>query len=283
MCDQPLEAQIETYLKRLARTSSSPTFASHQTTLRKFAAWKRNQGRSGPEWLRLTSIAAFCIKLQSEYAKDTVKGDIDSLANFLAYVSKDDPTLIKVRIASYLERYGSILREGYQSQLEDTLLPPQPTEESQEAVGELLRYLRHHQFGTRTHAIVETIFDTKTRPYLISEISLGDFQQEVGSLRVKISEQHILSKSGLLQWRRAPLTQASVEALSTYVEYDRPGSYSEGTGPLFSTCHGSISKTTIRRLLRTATEKAPAIPSEKSVTAQTVWRVAINDILTSHV
>lgn len=230
-----LYSQKDRYLSALAGAVSDSTHASHKTSVEKFIRWYSGQRSS--YIFDETSVAAFITDIHSDYSPTTLRGDIDTLSNFLAYRWGGDPGLMKIRI-------GRLLQDELKS------LPPciediQSPEISADGIETLISYLRQRLFGTRVHAFTEVLLDTKGGLQIIRQLDLDDIDRQAGTAELQISDTHIVGKAGLVTSRIASLSQTAVDALTTYIKHERE-TVSTASEPLFTTPHGRVSSSAVR-------------------------------------
>ncbi|WP_076611038.1 tyrosine-type recombinase/integrase [Natronorubrum thiooxidans] len=136
---------------------------------------------------------------------------------------------------------------------------------SSDVIESLISDLRQRQFGTRTHAYLELLLDTKSRPEQIRQLNLKDLALKRGQVRVGIPDTHVVNTVGLVTERSVALTKKTVDAVETYVEYERDDVIKTEAEPLFTTLNGRASRSTLRRSIKRASQEAV---SNSSLTQQ---------------
>ncbi|WP_276299374.1 tyrosine-type recombinase/integrase [Halorussus lipolyticus] len=254
------EEATETYLDALSTNAPDSTFYGHQTALNIFVPWCRDEGLKKAE-LRTTHVGHFADYLFAEagHSTATISGHLSSLSNFLAFLYQSDPALVKHRIATALHEYPSKRFTEVWSELttncESTIL---------DGVDSLLSYLRTRQFGTRTHVFAELVWDTKSRPKQIRQIDISALDLDGGIVLVGIPETHVVSDVGLVTHRTADLSSSTVEAIETYLNYERNEVTQNDCRPLFTTSNGRASPSTLRRSVKRANDSASNYASSQN-------------------
>lgn len=248
-----LERVADTYLQTVSKSASDSTFLSHQTTLTKLVEWCNTNSIKGED-LREERVVEFITHLLSneELGVDTVLGHVSSLANFLSYLFYHDPELVKIRIATHLQQKPSSNLQAVSRQI--TNIPDRET--SIESVEALLSYLRQRQFGTRTHAYVEILQDTRSQPEQVRQLDLSEVSLCENTVTIGIPDSYVVKTVGLVTERPAELSSTTIEAVKTYIDYERNEGVQTNFNPLFTTTRGRASSSTLRRSIRQASEAA---------------------------
>ncbi|WP_410765652.1 tyrosine-type recombinase/integrase [Haloferax sp. DFSO60] len=296
-----LEEASSSYLRTLSQEAPGPTFLSHQTALTTFVNWLRKT--SGPKSVSsMNQIAEFVNFLLSEkdQTMNTVCGHLYSLTNFLAYFTKSSPDALRFQISISLRENSSLAVHSvgtkFAPQFSDLSSSSPDLHCSAEAI---VTYLQDREFGTRTHAFVELLCNTRSRPGQLIQLDRSDVNLENKKLSVGISNNYLVSSVGLLNQRTAELSHSTSTALRTYIEHERKAVTGSESNPLFTTSHGRISASTLRRSFKLASEAAsdyskfqnklksghhPAQVSEitfQTLTPTDVWHYAISSTLDS--
>jgi integrase len=236
------------YLRDLANLTSAATFRSHQTVVLKFASWYQNDDQD-THGLNAETIATFLIDMteETDISTSTVRGYLDVLSNLVAYHQSDDPDVVRARILNKgrLSQNGpNFDRSAYN--LDD---------ETQEAVETLLSTLRSRKFGLRLHAFAETIIASRGPPKQVRLLNLGDIDTDESEAKIGLSDKSVVGEAGLVTNRSVDLSHEAVEALRSYLNYERL-SPNGGEDPLFTTKRGRVASSTLRRSIKAASETA---------------------------
>lgn len=257
-CSGTLQNSVQTYLQALSQANPDSTVLSHQTHLSDFLEWYRDQTIEAPtDSEELIGRFARDILVQSDIAISTARGYLCSLVNLFAYHTQRDPELLKLHLASLLYDDPDPTIRTFGEQLS----PDSDGENLQSLrsdVHRLRTFLRRRRFGSRTHAYVELLSDTKSRPAQVRALDLTDLNLEAGHVRVGIPDTYAVSAVGLVTQRVADLSESTVEALRTYVEYERTEPGDSANQPVFTTSRSRASQSTLRRSVKTASETAIA-------------------------
>lgn len=295
------EEASSSYLRALSQEAPEPTFLSHQTALTKFVNWLR-QTSDGKSDLSIGQMAEFSEFLLSEknHRPDTVCGYLYSLTNFFAYFTQGSPDMLRFQITTSLGEHSSStvhsVGRKFAPRFSDLNSSGPELHCSAEAI---ITYLRERKFGSRTHAFVELLRDTKSRPGQLLELDLSDVNLKDKKLSVGIPKNYLVSSVGLLNQRTAELSGGTSTALKAYIEHERKAVTDSKSNPLFTTSNGRISASTLRRSVKLASEAAidylkfrnkmesthhPGQVSETSfqtLTPTDVWHYSISSTLDS--
>lgn len=272
-------SHIEEYLELLSVNCPNSTFQSHKSSLKNFGAWLLYYHDVDDG--EFASLVPYVETLLPDFSADTVRGHIDTIANYLAYVWEADPTLIKTRLAKHIQRNPSTCEANNRGEVVRLLTPESPRGVTARQIEDVITLLRSRRFATRTHVIVETILDTGALPRYIRKTRKRDLDIEAGEIAVRISTRHAISKAGILTARSCSLTGPTLDALTDYLKFERPDHYSNESLPLFATDQGPVSETTFRRSLRdasTVTSTAPDNSVDRPVTPRDIWWYAVDNI-----
>jgi len=243
------------YLRDLSKHASSATYRSHKTAVQQFGAWYRDHDQNGAG-LNAETVARFLIGLteQSEKSHATVDSYLDILSNLVAYHQHDAPAIVTARILDAFDQWNqgdpNIERPAYN----------QP-EETRKAVEVFLAGLRSQKFGTRLHAFVETIIATQSLPEQVRQLDLTDIDLDESTASVGIPDESIVGKAELVTTRSAELEYEAVEALSSYVSYERESPNCD-SAPLFTTTKGRVAPSTLRRSIKATSKTILASSSQ---------------------
>lgn len=242
------------YLCTLSNSVPDSTYQSHQTTVTKFVRWCRDKAIDREE-LQEAHVVEFIefLVFEEDLSIDTAAGHTSSLSNFLSFLYQQDPEIVKIRIASRLQQSPVSDLEAVGKQTANIIDADRvSTEASLQAVEALLAYLRNRRFGTRTHAYVELLRDTRSRPEQVRRLNLSDLSLDEKTVAIGIADTHVVRTAGLVTERSVELSAPTIDALETYINYERKEG-TEGTcRPVFTTVHGRASPSTLRRSIKRA-------------------------------
>lgn len=249
---ESLEEATETYLDALSTNAPDSTLYGHQTVLNIFVPWCRDEDLEKAD-LQMSHVAQFADYLYTEagHSTATISGHLSSLSNFLGYLYQSDPDLLKHRIATALYEYPSRRFTEVRSELTTDYEP-----RTSDSVDALLAHLRTREFGSRTHVFAELVWETKSRPNQIRLIDISALDLDEGVVSVGIPETHIVSDVGLATHRTADLSSSTVEAIETYLNYERKEVTQDDCRPLLTTSNGRVSPSTLRRSIRRENDSA---------------------------
>lgn len=256
------EEASENYLNALSTNAPDSTFFAHQSILRLFVPWCQDESLK-KKGLQKDHIAQFADYLYSEIGHSiaTVTGHLSSLSNFLAYLHQSNPDLEKQQIAIALHEYSS----SELTEVKRRLITDCETTTAK-GVKALLSYLRKREYGTRTHVYVELIQETRSRPKQIRQIDISDLALGESRVSVNIPETHVVSDVGLVTHRIADLSDSTVDAIETYLNYERKEVAENDNKPFFTTSSGRASPSTLRRSVKRASKSASSyVPSRRDL------------------
>jgi len=279
-----LEREAEEYLSGIAKAAPKSTFQAHKSRLKSFLAWTQEQS-SVESFAELASSYIVDTSTHST-SIDTVSGHVDTIANFGSYLHQDDPQLVTVEILATL---GDQIGEGTSKLVEigmkiDCWKQPECIEKTVESY---IDYLRRSCYGTRTHAYVETILETKGRPGPVLGLNIADFALANEAIKIEIPDTHLVSATGLVNTRTVRISDHLKEILKEYLEYHRD-SVTGQEPPLFTTSHGRAAPSTIRRSLNKGYGKIPdqiansesePTTTMTSLSPENVWKYAMTNII----
>jgi site-specific recombinase XerD len=281
---------VDSYLEELAAHAPRETFHSHRTVVKAFEDWCCERETVVKQLDEAIAVQYLSDLITSgKLSRDTVIGYVASLANFLAYARQGNPRLIQKRIVTKFNESITATNESHQ-ELE---LPVQLKKAKMNSCESLLSYLRKCQFGSRTHAFVELIYDTKSQPGPLLDADIQDIDVANCTLQLSIPETYVVSKTGIVTEWTANFSSDTAVVVEEYLEYERTDVTGVMEEPLFTTTHGRIDESTIRRNIRQAsrvankcdtTNVSSECPSNsrmststtnRSLTPRDVWECAI--------
>ncbi|MFC3959236.1 hypothetical protein [Halovivax cerinus] len=248
---------ISDYLKGLSQNAGSPTYRSHKVALKAYERWCSREGLA-PEHPKHADIAAFLESrlVDCDNSLETAQGHLCSLSNYSAIDARADPRLTKVRIATHLNpSLSSPVRRLRHRVLGPFCADHSPNGSPAWAVDQLLSHLRRHQYGTRTHAIAATIADTRGGLHQVRSLDVGSLDTGNESVELPVSGDYFVADTIHPSWK-VNLSTTTSDVLATYLSYERTNASVGETSPLFTTNHGRVSTSTIRRSIRAESKKA---------------------------
>lgn len=258
MPGESLQTKMEAYFQSLAQHAPQTTVNSHKSSIPPFVSFCQRR-RISIDALDIAHVQAFLTPQLTSHSIQTVKGYIDSLANFLAYVWKRDPAIVKAHI--YHSSGGSSAGDEAWTNIPASASACLETTDRQFALVEMLiEYLRLRRYGSRKHAFVELLTATASRPSVIRHVNLGDLDQEDSTVLVSIPQTHAVSACGLLQDRSASLPSRTVDALQAYLDHEYVATEDHNHKPLFTTASGRVAPSTIRRSIKQASKESLTTP-----------------------
>jgi site-specific recombinase XerD len=247
-----LKDRLNAYLDDLSQNATAATVASHRSTLTRFVDECQSQGLTADE-LDTQVAAKYLANISADYRTATIRGKISTLTNFLAYVRGEHPEIIRWKIQSKLKQQTDDPTNGGESDSEELAR----IEDLKVGVSAYLDYVRNRAYGTREHVATEIAVATGCRLRSLRELDVEDLQLDAGTLEVSIPEKYAVSQNDLVTTRTVTLTDECVQAVKTYLEHDRiPFETDDGAKPLFTTQHGRVSATTLRRLMQAIIDAA---------------------------
>lgn len=273
-------SSLDTYLDCIAGTVPDTTVHSHRSQLLSFHDWVTSgpvDQDTNPEDIVVSFLQSRFP--DSETSQATIRGHISTIANFFAYHYERDPAIVTMKLASALRECpdADLVAIGDRISHDSS---SKSNSRFQVLIPDLVTALRRRQFGTRTHVYVELLIDTRSRPKQVRQINLSDLDIETGHVRVGIPETHLVSSTGLLTERVVSLSATTLDALETYIEYEREKPDVSDRPPLLTTYSGQVSPSTVRRSVKQmcdARSQESVNPSE-SVTPNEIWRYAMSKI-----
>jgi site-specific recombinase XerD len=260
-----LPRAVSDYLKALKLSGPASTYQSHKRTITEFLSWSEFDQIELHQIAH--EIAAFirAIAENESYNLDTVRGDVCTLSNFLGYLYRTDPELLSLRLLASLRNTPcSRTDELRQQVLGRFLTETGPSGACVSEIEDTLAYLRRSQYGTRIHAYVEILLETKTRPGPARALNLEDIDLTEETVRVRLPDTHLVGNVGLVENRVVNLSETSISAVQWYLAEERGCNPSSDSGPIFATTHGRVSSSTVRRALKQASTSS----NEASLTGE---------------
>lgn len=258
-CTAMLSDELESYLDHISQYHCAETVASHKTTLTRLVTEIQNRSITADE-LNLQWIVEYLTKASENYSKSTLRGEISTIANFFAYLRKENPELISKRIKARLNREG-ITRDKRNV----------PSEDLQTTVETYLESVRTRAYGTRVHAATEIIVATGCRLGSLRALNVGDVDLDAGEIELSIPKKHAVSRTDLVTTRTETLPEETVRALQTYIAHERVStSTTDGSEPLFTTRQGRLSAATLRRSMQAIMDAVCSSPLNDDPTRRVV-------------
>lgn len=247
-----IQNEIDIYLNELSKYAPATTVHSHSSTIRSFGGFCERHELTTSD-LTDEDVASYIHTKCEEKSSATIEGEIAALSNFLAYRWKANPAVVQARIQN---RFRERVREPTHVDTWDWGSLPSQNQYSERSrefhnkVNDLITHLRRTKFGTREHAFVETLVSTANRPGIVLQANLNDVETGAGTILLPLSQTHAIGKYEILQTHTAQLESSAIDALKTYIEYERIDSTTGNARPLFTTHNGRVSANSIRRAVK---------------------------------
>lgn len=275
-----LSLSIERYHSLLLEEVPDSTFYSHQSSLSKFRDWLFATGECD---MRLTDcfirFSQYLLK-NERLSVPTVHGHLCTLVNLLAFHTNESPDILKCHVVCSLVNHpDASLQYLGERIVSDVGSNADPVLSSK--ISSLVTNLRQSQFGSRTHLYIELLLDTRSRPEQVRQLDLADIDIKKKQTVIGISETYLVSLVGLLTERVSTLSEDTLNALETYLEYEREKTASDGRRPLLTTHNGRASASTLRRSVKQASAAgAPqSVDQSQPVVPDDVWQYALSKII----
>jgi len=120
-----------------------------------------------------------------------------------------------------------------------------------QAIRNLLSYVRQCDHGSRIHAAIEVLVASGCLVGTLRKIDLCDLDPKEGSITLRTAEKHAIPP----QEYSASISEACIDAIQAYIEYERIETDGADSGALFTSPFGRVSNTTIRRSISQAAEE----------------------------
>jgi len=245
------------FLDELEEHSTEATVQSYRWAIRSVTEFQQQQDET-PTEITVGDVAEFILFEGSKYATTTLHGVIQSVSSYIAHTRDETPPyLVKQQINEAVRtlRKEIVLKTGIDpSELDNPCSGSIEEAEHSEVdfIESLVEYLRHCNYGSRTHTIVEILVETGCLENSLQQLDLDhvDFQQ--GTILIQSSKTRAIQP----QTYDVSLSDTCIDVLETYVARERIEHRGDDAMALFTTGHGRISTATIRRSLSRAAEKA---------------------------
>lgn len=272
-----LRLSLQTYLDCIAGNVSVNTYQSHKSQLSTFYDWFTAKTQ---EVLCPFDCAVHFLQFvasKSDLSQTTIKGYVSTLSNFFAYHDRRDPKILMNELGLILQNTSHVKLqavgecvvidiESIGGQALKTRIP------------HFISGLRRRDFGTRLHVYVELLLDTMGRPEQVRKVDIADLVLSDGKVAVGIPETHVVSLSGLVTERVASLSDTTVDAIETYLEYERCGPPSDQREALLTTHKGRASPSTLRRSVRQTSRmtSSDSIDQPQPIVPKDIWQYAMS-------
>lgn len=263
-----IETNGQFYLQCLSQNAPTSTYNSHKASIRPFINFCELRGIT-LDCLDVAHVREFVETRFGSNAVETIKGHVDSLANFLGYVWRTDPAVVKTQI------YHSVDAPSAEDEVMLCDLPAAASpslnadDERLTAVEMLIDYLRKRHYGNRTHAYVELIIATASQPSVVRQLDVDDFDRDESRITIVIPESHAVSANGLLRERTVDLSSQAGEALGLYLDHEHVSVANDDRDPLFTTASGRVDESTVWRAIKKVSKKSLTTPVTRSTTDST--------------
>lgn len=199
----------------------------------------------------IESVDELSTDLAVEFAEETNQWSknkiayLDGISKILAMALNRDPSGVRFQL----------LQHETESKVPELAHRPSPV---QDAVKDLQLYLKREAFGTRVHAYVATLADSRRPVIAVRELNLEDVDLYQQTLRFPIDSDDLLVKAGLQKYGYENLSHHGFSALREYITNNRITPDDEGAdeAPLFTTRYGRASQSTLTKHTKKAVEEA---------------------------
>lgn len=270
------QTKMEAYFQTLSQHAPRATVNSHKSSISPFVSFCQTH-RISLDIIDITHVKAFLTSKLASHSIQTVKGHIDSLANFLAYVWKTDPAIVKAQIYHSPDRTST---DGETTWTDIQAATPSclDTNYSQiTAVARLIDYLRHRRYGSRTHAYVELLTATAGQPSVVQQVDVDNLDLEDSTVTIRIPRSHAVSAYELLQERTVSLPSQAIDVLEVYLNHERDAAEEHDSGPLFTTPSGRVDPSTIRRAIKKVSQDSQTTPVVENETGDRATNESSDD------
>lgn len=236
------EDVIEEFLNSIAGKATTATFQSYKVSLKKFTSYCDEHGIDIANQTTQPAAKHLVKQLESQ-SPSTVRGELSSLAVFLAYHWGKRPDIVRARIRNAMIDHVRT-HDNNEVSLE---VFDKPTVDNPEcdSIQTLLSYLRRSEFGTRAHVIAELVATEGLRVSGVRRLNTEDLDSSLDTLTLSTTD-----KLSEVEPREVKLSQPTQNALETYLRYTQVESADEHPEPLITTPAGRASLSTIRREIR---------------------------------
>jgi site-specific recombinase XerD len=250
MVEEP--EKVTEFLSALKGRCKEVTINSYRYTLLSFD----EQSDSELDEITIEDVAEYIIFETAGYAKATQQGKINTISNYIAHTRGHAPSVIEQQIndAIRTRRKELILETGVRStELNDLLNDTSGKSASQKRddIESIVEYLRRCNYGSRTHAMAEILFEIGCRIRPLQQLDLGDIDFQQSTISIQNSEKIATPPQNY----EIHLSNSCIDALEMYVDHERIENKGDDSTALFTTNHGRISAATIRRSISRAAEK----------------------------
>ncbi|RQH01819.1 tyrosine-type recombinase/integrase [Natrarchaeobius oligotrophus] len=248
--NDPNWTEITEYLAELSKSVGATTYRSHKTVLVAYERWCASKDVS-PKEGKSAQVARFLESryLNRDYSLETAYGHLCTLSNFHAVVKRADPELEKIRIVTHIDVSSSPSGKALRQRICDQFsAATSPSGTSAKAVKELVAHLRERHYGCRTHVVTEVLLDTKGRIEPTRNLNIDDLDQERGTVEITVPDQFLVAD--LLATRTANLSKNTLDAIKTYLRYERKETHDSNPDPLFTTREGRVGASTLRKAVQ---------------------------------
>lgn len=247
--------ELSTYLNALSEFAPASTYHSHRNTLQPFAQYRERE-RAPTDELDVETAADFIINNANQRSVPTLNGEIDILGSYFAYLWESGPSITVLQIKTAIKK--CVTGQAVNPSLKNKLTPLWASQsfdpQLQHRVETLITSLRRTEYGSRTHVFVELIVATSGRLSVLQQIDVGHIDRGAEAVSLQIPETHVVRNCNILQRRTVNLPSSTVDALETYLDYERHEHQIGQKQPLFTTHNGRACPGTLRRSIKEASQ-----------------------------
>ena len=285
--DSPtVRSSVNTYLNMLSQQAPRSTITSHKNTLTSFID-AQDIGETLLTQIDTAVVGDFVSTMLANKSRQTIEGEVSTLANFFAYISESSPKVVEMEIwAECINQQSAVETENPE------VIPENIGKVPQTAVTTYLDYLRSSAYATCTHVFAEVVIGARAQPTLVQQLNRGDLNIETGQLEVGITDTHAVGQYNLRSSRTVALPSPCIHSLETYLKYEHTIQKTENGEPLFTTQRGRLSLSYVRRRIRDTSETALQHARRKAtrqdlkqqsqyrhLTPKTLWQYSLAQLL----
>lgn len=247
------EDNLSVYLRALSETTPESTYQSHKNTLQYFAQYCKDK-RVPRDELDVETAANFIIDTANKKSVSTLSGEIDVLGSYLAYLWESAPSTAVSQIKSAIRKCVNFQSRNQSVKNKLSPLWSNYSLDSQlkHQIESLIACLRRSEYGSRAHVLIELIIATSGRLSVLQKIDIQHIDREAQTISLQIPETHVIRTCNILQRRTVNLPTNTVDALETFIKYERFKPQLGQKQPLFTTQNGRASLGTLRRSIKEA-------------------------------
>ena len=228
---------VSDFMKEREDEVSVSTHRNYKYTLELLVEWCEETGVEYVNELDGYKLKRWKLwRQEHDIGKVTLKNNISTIRTFVQWC--EDAELVPPNLHDKL----SLPDLSEKEQSDDTMLSPERVEHT-------LAYLEKYEYATMRHALFEFIWHTCSRMGTVRAIDIDDYYPEQRYVIIRHRpETGTPLKNGGKAERQVNLGEHTCEVLDDYIDIHRkPVAEDTRRKPLFTTGHGRMSTTTIRK------------------------------------